>query len=167
MVTTLAVEFTPEVVKEQLKIFKKIKKNQKKSKHFKTFQKNSKNTKFSKKYKIFQKIQNFQKNTKFSKKYKKFQKKYKKFQKIKSKKLINFKTPQYDRYAKASVAFMVTTLAVEFTPEVVKEQLKIWQEFQEFTDAFLEPFQQARLLEDTDDGKLSPWTIEGVVLFQK
>jgi hypothetical protein len=107
MVTTLAVEFTPEVVEEQFKMFKKIQ--------------NQKNPKFSKKSKIFKK------NPKISKKSKKFHKNT-----IISKKsiilffiLLNYFTPQYDRYAKASVAFMVTTLAVEFTPEVVEEQLKI------------------------------------------
>lgn len=66
----------------------------------------------------------------------------------------------FNRYAKASVAFMVTSIPDNFDPAIVEEHLSVLAELQAFTDSFLAPFQAMRLVETSEDGKFSKWITE-------
>ena len=60
------------------------------------------------------------------------------------------------RYSRASVAFMVAAGYESFDSETVAEQLTIMNELLEFTDQFLLPFEELRLLEQSEEND-SPW----------
>ena len=61
------------------------------------------------------------------------------------------------RYSIPSVAFMVAAGYESFDPELVAEQLTIMNGLLDFTDQFLLPFEELRLLEQSEDQKESPW----------
>merc|ERR1712170_278765 len=61
------------------------------------------------------------------------------------------------RYSTAAVAFMVAAGYESFDPETVAEQLNIMNGLLEFTDEFLLPFEEMRLLEQNEDGTSSEW----------
>ena len=63
----------------------------------------------------------------------------------------------FARYSIASVAFMVAAGYESFDPELVAEQLTIMNGLLDFTDQFLLPFEELRLLEQSEDQKESPW----------
>ena len=66
----------------------------------------------------------------------------------------------FNRYAKATIAFMVINTSENFLPEVIAENEKVMMDYQIYTDSFLNPFQQMRNLEHSEDGKESKWIIE-------
>ncbi len=66
----------------------------------------------------------------------------------------------HTRYAKAASAFMTFVQADHFDESIVEESKNMLKLYQDFTDDFLKPFQEMRLLEQNEDNTESPWTIK-------
>jgi len=53
------------------------------------------------------------------------------------------------RYARPAIAFMILNAPDGFDAEVIANSELVMQEYQSFTDAFLEPFQKMKILEQS------------------
>ena len=67
----------------------------------------------------------------------------------------------FNRYAKLINAFMVIIAAGNFPPAVIDESRVEFQIYQNFTDSFLEPFDQMKEFEQSSVQNVSKWVIEG------
>ncbi len=65
----------------------------------------------------------------------------------------------YKRYAGAAASFMVSVQDDQFVSTVVDEAKATLKSYQDYTDDFLRPFQEMRLLEQNEENTISPWTM--------
>jgi len=64
------------------------------------------------------------------------------------------------RYARPAISFMILNAPDGFDAEVIANSELVMQEYQSFTDEFLEPFQKMKMLEQSLDNSESKWVKE-------